>query len=247
VLGTYGSTAAVTFYAGALCITGTIVLLVWLYATIGHRLVRPDLDAGHGHVLASPRTYDFTIELFFLGRRRTSYQALVVAAGVRPGQRVLDVGCGTGYFSRLVARSVGPNGVVVGIDPSESMIQYARQKTASIGNCEFQVGAAEALPFPGDHFDVVVSSLVLTTYPKICGCVRWTRCGASFDQAGPFSSPRRETQATAFLGVRARAHGYDRMAQQVERLDSLAAAAGFGDIRQGEVPPCLRYIAAVKN
>ena len=129
-----------------------------------HRKRHP--AASHGHVLSSPRTYDFTVELFFLGRRRTSHQALVAAAGVRPGQRVLDVGCGTGYLSRLVARSVGPNGIVVGIDPSESMIQYARRKAASTGNCEFQVGAAEALPFPGDHFGVVVSSLVLHHLPE---------------------------------------------------------------------------------
>jgi ubiquinone/menaquinone biosynthesis C-methylase UbiE len=116
----------------------------------------------------------------------------VAAAGVRPGQGVLDVGCGTGYLSRLVARSVGPHGVVVGID-SESTIQYARRKTASIGNCEFQVGAAEALPFPSDHFEVVVSGLVIHHYLKTCGCVRWARCGASFDQGVAFSWPSPET------------------------------------------------------
>ena len=98
--------------------------------------------ARHGHVLASPRTYEFTVELFFLGRRCTSYQGLVAAAGVRSGYRVLNVGCGTGYLSRVVARSVGLKGLVIGIDHSESMIRYASQKTASIANCEFQVGAA---------------------------------------------------------------------------------------------------------
>src|SRR5690242_11199013 len=120
-----------------------------------HSIVHGNRHSGasHGHVLASPRTYDFTVEVLFLGRRRTSYQALVAAAGVRSGDRVLDVGCGTGYLSRLVARSVGPLGVVVGIDPSASMVHYARQKTASLANCEFQLAAAEALPFPGDHFD----------------------------------------------------------------------------------------------
>jgi uncharacterized membrane protein len=45
VLGTYGTTPAVTFYAGTLAITGTIVLVIWLYATAGRRLVRPGLDA----------------------------------------------------------------------------------------------------------------------------------------------------------------------------------------------------------
>src|SRR5205823_4058196 len=60
-----------------------------------HLLVHGNRHAteSHGHMLASPRMYDFTVEVFFLGRRRASYQALVVAAGIRPGQRVLDVGC----------------------------------------------------------------------------------------------------------------------------------------------------------
>jgi ubiquinone/menaquinone biosynthesis C-methylase UbiE len=214
-----------------------------------HSLVHgnPHPTASHGHVLASPRMYDFTVELFFLGRRRPSYQALVVAAGVCPGQRVLDVGCGTGYFSRLVARRVGPNGVVVGIDPSESMIQYARQKTASIGNCEFQVGAAEALPFPVDHFEVVVSSLVLHHLPEDLRLRALDEMRRVLRPGGALLVAEARNPGHGVSGVLARAHGYDRMAQQVERLDSLAAAAGFGDIRQGEVPPWLRYIAGVKN
>jgi len=44
VLGTYGTTPAVTPYAGTLAFTGTVVLVMWLYATTGHRLVRADLD-----------------------------------------------------------------------------------------------------------------------------------------------------------------------------------------------------------
>jgi ubiquinone/menaquinone biosynthesis C-methylase UbiE len=204
-------------------------------------------NASHGHVLASPRTYDFTVELFFLGRRRTSYQALVAAAGVRPGQGVLDVGCGTGYLSRLVARSVGPHGVVVGIDPSESMIQYARRKTASIANCEFQVGAAEALPFTGDHFDVVVSSLVVHHLPEDLRGRALGEMRRVLRPGGALLVAEARNPGHGVFGLLARAHGYDRMAQQVERLDSLAAAAGFGDIRQGEVPPWLRYIAAEKN
>jgi uncharacterized membrane protein len=45
VLGTYGTTPAVTLYAGTLAFTGTVVLVIWLYASTGHRLVRADLDA----------------------------------------------------------------------------------------------------------------------------------------------------------------------------------------------------------
>ena len=214
-----------------------------------HLLVHGNRHAteSHGHMLASPRMYDFTVEVFFLGRRRASYQALVVAAGIRPGQRVLDVGCGTGYFSRLIARTLGPNGVVVGIDQSESMIQYARQKAASIRNCEFQLGAAEALPAPIDYFDVVVSSLVLHHLPEDVRLRALEEMLRVLRRGGGLVVAEARNPRHGVLGVLARAHGYDRMAQQVERLDLLAAAAGFGDIRQGEVPPWLRNIAAVKN
>src|SRR5215204_4073367 len=78
-----------------------------------------------GHTLGSPRLYDAFVALFMLGRRQATYQALVAAAGVQPGQRVLDVGCGTGYFARLLAGAVGPSGQVVGVDPSVEMVQYA--------------------------------------------------------------------------------------------------------------------------
>src|SRR5712692_7080328 len=100
-----------------------------------------------GHTLGAPRFYDAFANVFFFGRRRATFQALIAAAGVQPGQRVLDVGCGTGYFARLLAQAVGPEGRVVGIDPSPAMIGYSSRRTCRARNCEFQVGTAEALEF----------------------------------------------------------------------------------------------------
>lgn len=111
--------------------------------------------------------YDLTVELFFLGRRHSSYKALVRSCRCSAwATRALDVGCSTGYFARAIAAAVGSAGLVIGIDPGDWMIQYARQKAAAIRNREFQVGVAEALPFPGDHFDAVVSSLVIHHLPE---------------------------------------------------------------------------------
>lgn len=203
--------------------------------------------ASHGHVLGSPRMYDFTVELFFLGRRRSSYQALVVAADIQPGQRVLDVGCGTGYFARAIAAAVGRAGLVLGVDPSPSMIDFARRKAASVPNGQFQVGAAEALPFPSDHFDVVVSSLVLHHLPEDGRLRALQEMRRVLRPGGKLLVAEARNPQHGILGLLARTYGYDRMAEAVKSLDSLAGAADFGDIRSGEVPPWLRYVTAAKN
>ena len=203
--------------------------------------------APQGHVLGSPRLYDVSAEFFFLGRRRATYQALISAVGIRRGQRVLDVGSGTGYFARLIAQTVGPGGLVLGVDPSESMIAYARRKAVGAVNCEFQVGTAQALPVPADHFDVVTTSLVMHHLPEglrlsaMREMWRVLRPGGRLLVAEA-QMPRRGW-GWRLLG---RAHGYDRMAREVPALEPLAAAAGFTEIRANQAPPWLRYITAVK-
>ncbi|MGH6961730.1 MAG: class I SAM-dependent methyltransferase, partial [Dongiaceae bacterium] len=94
-------------------------------------------------------------------RRRT-----VALAGLRPGDRVLDVGCGTGVLTRLAAETVDPEGVAVGIDPGPAMIGIARLKAARThSRASFKLGVIEALDFVNDGFDVVLCSFVLHHLP----------------------------------------------------------------------------------
>jgi ubiquinone/menaquinone biosynthesis C-methylase UbiE len=73
---------------------------------------------------------------------------------LRPGQRVLDLGCGTGEDARTLAQLVAPGGSVVGVDGSRSMIAAAEQRAEGCGlPVEFQVGDAHQLPFADDSFD----------------------------------------------------------------------------------------------
>jgi ubiquinone/menaquinone biosynthesis C-methylase UbiE len=76
------------------------------------------------------------------------------AAGARPGERVLDVACGTGVLACAADERVGAGGAVVGLDPNEEMLAVARRKNARI---EWKTGRAESLPFPDARFDRVVS------------------------------------------------------------------------------------------
>jgi SAM-dependent methyltransferase len=80
------------------------------------------------------------------------------AAGVQPGQRVLDVACGTGVLARAVADRVGPTGTVVGIDLNDGMLAVAQRRAPEI---EWKQGRAEALPYTSESFDAVVSQFGL--------------------------------------------------------------------------------------
>jgi ubiquinone/menaquinone biosynthesis C-methylase UbiE len=74
-----------------------------------------------------------------------------------PGDGVLDVACGTGNFSRDFARSVGPEGLVLGIDVSETMLARAVEDTgrAGLDNVAYVRGDAQNLPFRDASFDAV--------------------------------------------------------------------------------------------
>jgi ubiquinone/menaquinone biosynthesis C-methylase UbiE len=76
------------------------------------------------------------------------------AVGAGPGERVLDVACGTGVLACAAAERVGAAGAVVGLDPNEEMLAVARRKSARV---EWRNGCAESLAFPEATFDRVAS------------------------------------------------------------------------------------------
>jgi SAM-dependent methyltransferase len=82
--------------------------------------------------------------------------ALLDAARIAPGTRVLDVGCGTGSLTRAAARRAAP-GAVVGADLSAAMVDVARARAAGLDNVTFERADAQVHPFPDAGFDVVLS------------------------------------------------------------------------------------------
>jgi SAM-dependent methyltransferase len=81
-------------------------------------------------------------------------RVIVRAAQIDLNQHVLDVACGTGVLACAAADRVGPAGKVAGLDPNSDMLAVARRKSSWI---EWRDGRAEALPWPGETFDAVVS------------------------------------------------------------------------------------------
>ena len=105
----------------------------------------------------------FDEQMAFLNHR------LVADARLRAGMQVLDLGSGTGYPALLGARTVGPNGNVIGLDLAEQMLAVARRKATALGlaNVTFRTGDVTALPFEVNSFDAVTSRFCLMFLPEI--------------------------------------------------------------------------------
>lgn len=87
---------------------------------------------------------------------------MIATAGVKEGDDVLDVGCGTGVLTRELTRHVRDAGSATGFDLSESMLGVARNRCP---DATFKQGNATDLPFEDQRFDVVVSSFMLMFVP----------------------------------------------------------------------------------
>jgi ubiquinone/menaquinone biosynthesis C-methylase UbiE len=87
-------------------------------------------------------------------------QQTLAVMDLKPGQRVLDLGCGAGWASRLLAKAAGGGerpGQVVGLDVSDEMIRRARASSTDYDNILFVVGSAQQIPWQEDFFDKVLS------------------------------------------------------------------------------------------
>jgi arsenite methyltransferase len=86
-------------------------------------------------------------------------QQTLAVMGLKPGQKVLDLGCGAGWASRLLAQSVAGDapGQVVGLDVSDEMIRHARANTKDLDNVLFVTGSAQQIPWEENYFDRVLS------------------------------------------------------------------------------------------
>lgn len=155
--------------------------------------------------------------------------------------RWIDVGCGNGAFTELIAQRCAPE-QVHGIDPSPAQLSFARTRLA-MRAAEFREGDAMTLPFPDDSFDVAVMALVIFFVPEpakgVAEMARVVRPGGTvaayaWDMAGggfPFEPIQAEMRAMG-IAVR-RPPSAD--ASRIEALRDLWSGAGLEAIETTQI------------
>jgi SAM-dependent methyltransferase len=114
-----------------------------------------------------PRHYDLLLLILTRGRDRAYREDVVELAGIAPGHRVLDIGCGTGTQAIAAWRRSQPGGSVVGVDISETMLAAARRKARRAGfPIAFHQADATRLPFEDERFDIVTFTTMMHMVPE---------------------------------------------------------------------------------
>jgi demethylmenaquinone methyltransferase/2-methoxy-6-polyprenyl-1,4-benzoquinol methylase/phosphoethanolamine N-methyltransferase len=156
-------------------------------------------------------------------------------AEVKRGDKVLDVGCGTGSLTIAAVARAGPSGEIHGIDAAPQMIEVARHKAGRAGlDVDFQVGLIEDIPFPDDAFDLVLSSLMLHHLPPDLKGEGFVEIYRVLEPGGRFlavdfeppTSPWFRRLATWFFG-----HGM--MQSNLQALSGMLEEAGFTEVEAG--------------
>lgn len=153
-----------------------VLLLAAVFGTGGaarmwRRHFRHGDDAEHSHpatgiLIREPRKYDFHVQLLSLGFEGRLRRWVVRLGGVRSGDAVLDVGCGTGTLLGIVARDVESPLRLCGVDAASEMVEYACRKAEANGvSMQLQVASADRLPYPDGSFDVAFCTFVIHHLP----------------------------------------------------------------------------------
>jgi ubiquinone/menaquinone biosynthesis C-methylase UbiE len=122
------------------------------------------MSARFGEYLASTPSESY--ERYFVPAiGRPVADDLLALAALQPGERVLDVACGTGIVARMAAADVGEHGSVAGVDVHPGMLAVARTVTPSDTPITWHQASAESMPLPDESFDVVTCQLGLQFVP----------------------------------------------------------------------------------
>jgi ubiquinone/menaquinone biosynthesis C-methylase UbiE len=221
-----------------------------------------DQNSEIGILITKPRGYLAVKSAFLLGRVGSLNTRLVELTGAAAGDHAVDIGCGPGQLVRALADRVGPDGHVIGIDPSQEMIDYASGRVGS-SNCRFEVGAAQSLTLPDASVDVVTSTFVMHHIPEkqrvaaLEQMFRVLRPGGRLLLADTHPTGKVLPAAVRIMSrfaarrtddPHAPGHHADPLAAiDVRRYREALRAAGFGTVDFTAVPPTTGVLVATKD
>jgi demethylmenaquinone methyltransferase/2-methoxy-6-polyprenyl-1,4-benzoquinol methylase/phosphoethanolamine N-methyltransferase len=202
-----------------------------------------------GHTLHGDSHYDLISSLMGMGVNRPNSRMVIELAEVRPGDKVLDVGCGTGSLTLTAKAYAGANGAVHGIDASPGMIDLARKKAKQSGqDVIFDVGLIEEIPFPDAAFDVVISRLAIHHLPDdlkgrgFAEILRVLKPGGHLLVAD-FKPPTNPLLSHVTLAIL----GHQMMQTDVWSIPPMLSQAGFVEVSSGPTrSPFLAFISGKK-
>jgi len=174
---------------------------------------------------------------------------LMEAAAILPGERVLDVACGTGVVTRLAAERVGKDGRVAGLDVSPAMLAVARSLTAAGTSIDWYETSAEAIPLADGGFDVELCQMGLQFIANKRQALeemrRVLRRGGRIVLNLPGPTPAFFADFAQALArhIDPKAAGFVHVVFSLHdeaELRSLMTAAGFADVKIAKVKKALR-------
>ena len=173
---------------------------------------------------------------------------VVAAAALSTGERVLDVACGTGALTRLLAAGVGPTGFVVGLDTSAEMLSVAAMCVPD-GHVEWRQASATELPFAETTFDLVTCQQGVQFFPDRARALEEMRRVLREGGRLVLTCWRASTESPAYLAVERWLTGRSGTATSLppfsfadsDELCRVVNAAGFADVHLRTVPVSVHW------
>ncbi len=205
-----------------------------------------------GQTISWASLYDALVWLLSLGKGSAFRKTTIELSQIKPGDSVLDVGCGTGDLTIAAKAVAGHNGEVYGTDAAPGMIAAAQRKVSQAGvDVTIQVGLIENITFPDNQFDVVLNSLMMHHLPDDLKRDGLTEIFRVLKPEGRLliidieSSRQSWMQGLSNLVVQLHG-GHKRMRNNVKKLAPMMEAAGFTEVTAEVIDRQFSFITGKK-